>query len=412
MSLATNLTDKKILLGVTGGIAAYKAVYLLRLLKQAGAEVRVVMTPSATQFVTALTFETLSEHKVHIHMFEGDDKLGATSAVEHIDLAKWPDLIVIAPLTANTLANFARGNAEDLLANVVTAFAGRVLIAPAMNDVMWNNPATQENLTIVSNRGFQIVPPGDGDLACGYEATGRMAEPDEIFVAVTEQLDQPLSKIRVLVSVGGTEEDIDPVRVISNRSSGKMGFAMAEAARDLGADVTVVAANTSVMPPSGVTVNRVRTTAEMSHALKEAFVETDVLIMCAAVSDFKPIATLDSKKKKADNWSVDLEPTEDILQALGKIKGQRLIVGFALETDNVEANALDKLKRKNCDIIVVNNPNVEGAAFSHETNVVTIYDTTGKLYESNGPESKRGIARKILELLRAQHAFKKITIDS
>lgn len=392
-----SLTGKKILLGVTGGIAAYKAVYLLRLLKRAGADVKVVMTDAATEFVTALTFESLSEHPVQLRMFEGEGKsAGAVSPIEHIDLAKWPDLVVVAPCTANTLANLAHGKADDLLATIVSAYRGPVMLAPAMNDVMWENEGTQENVRLLSDRGYRVAPPEKGDLACGYEATGRMAEPETIFAAVQTLLDSPWRGVRVLVSVGGTEEDIDPARVVSNRSSGKMGFAMAEAARDLGADVTVVAARTSVAPPHGVRITRVRTSEEMSRALKDAFAKTDVLVMVAAVSDFRPAAPLAQKKKSSDTWTLELVKTEDILAALGAEKGKRVIVGFALETDDAEQNARAKLAKKQCDLVVLNRPD---AAFGRDTNVVTVYDASGAVYTNPTAESKRELARRILELV-------------
>jgi phosphopantothenoylcysteine decarboxylase/phosphopantothenate--cysteine ligase len=396
-----SLAGKKILLGVTGGISAYKSVFLLRLFKKAGAEVKVVMTEAATEFVTALTFESLSEHPVHVHMFEGEGKsAGAISPVEHIDLAKWPDLIVIAPATANTLANFVHGRADDLLATIVSAYQGPVMLAPAMNDVMWENAATQENMRVLSDRGFRVAPPEKGDLACGYEATGRMAEPETIFAAVQTMFSSPLRGKKVLVSVGGTEEDIDPVRVISNRSSGKMGFAVAEAARDAGADVTVVAARTSVAAPYGVRIVRARTSAEMSKALKSEFKGADVLFMVAAVSDFKPAATMAQKKKSGEGWTLELAKTDDILAALGADKGKRVVVGFALETEDEEQNARAKLAKKHCDIVVLNKP---GDAFGLDTNVVTIYNAQGAMYQSRTPESKREIARKLMDLIPFAH---------
>lgn len=392
-----SLEGKKILLGVTGGIAAYKAVYLLRLFKRAGADVRVVMTEAACEFVTALTFESLSENKVHIRMF-GEQSSGTVSPIEHIDLARWPDVAVVAPCTANTIAKFVHGKADDLLATLVTAYEGRVVIAPAMNDGMWNNAANQDNIAVLSNRGYVVVPPERGDLACGYEATGRMAEPETVYSRVEKLLASEFAGVRVLVSAGGTQEDIDPVRVISNRSSGKMGFAVAEAARDMGADVTVVVAGTAVPPPLGVRVLRVRTSAEMSASLSKEFAGCEVLVMAAAVSDFRP-AQVRGSKVKGDSLTLELARTEDILASLGGKKGTRSVVGFALETDDAEANALEKMRKKNCDLMVVNDPNVEGAAFGHDTNVVTVYGTEGKVYESESPEPKRAIARRIMALV-------------
>jgi phosphopantothenoylcysteine decarboxylase/phosphopantothenate--cysteine ligase len=272
------------------------------------------------------------------------------------------------------------------------------MLAPAMNDVMWENAGTQENMRILSERGFRVAPPEKGDLACGYEATGRMAEPETIFAAIETLFNSPWAGRRVLVSTGGTEEDIDPVRVISNRSSGKMGYAVAEAARDLGAQVTVVAAHTSVAPPYGVRIVRVRTSAEMSQALQGEFKNADALFMVAAVSDFKPAFVNPQKKKSGEGWSLDLVKTEDVLAALGKDKGSRVVVGFALETEDEEQNAMAKLARKHCDLVVLNRPD---AAFGHDTNVVSIYDAKSRLYESAAPESKRLIARRLMELSAA-----------
>ncbi|HXV14798.1 MAG TPA: bifunctional phosphopantothenoylcysteine decarboxylase/phosphopantothenate--cysteine ligase CoaBC [Candidatus Krumholzibacteria bacterium] len=392
-----SLSGKKILLGVTGGISAYKSVFLLRLFKKAGADVKVVMTEAAAEFVTPLTFESLSEHPVHIRMFEGEGRsAGAISPVEHIDLAKWPDLVVVAPATANTLANFVHGRADDLLATIVSAYQGPIMLAPAMNDVMWENAATQENMRILSDRGFRVAPPEKGDLACGYEATGRMAEPETIFAAAQTLFSSPLRGKKVLVSVGGTEEDIDPVRVISNRSSGKMGFAVAEAARDAGADVTVVAARTSVAAPHGLRIVRVRTGDEMAKALKAEFKNADALFMVAAVSDFKPASTMAQKKKSGEGWTLELSKTDDILASLGADKGKRVVVGFALETEDEEQNARAKLAKKHCDFVVLNKP---GDAFGLDTNVVSVFDATGAVYQSKAPESKREIARKLLDLI-------------
>jgi phosphopantothenoylcysteine decarboxylase/phosphopantothenate--cysteine ligase len=407
--MSNALAGKKILLGVTGGIAAYKAVYLLRLMKTSGADVRVVMTEAACEFVDPLTFETLSDHPVHIKMFGPGGDTGSTSPVEHIELAKWPDAVVVAPTTANTLSKFITGAADDLLTSIVSAYDGRIVVAPAMNDVMWRNAATQDNVRALSGRGYRIVPPGTGDLACGYEAEGRMAEPEAIVDFVERLFTSDFARLRVLVSVGGTEEDIDPVRVLSNRSSGKMGFAVAEAARDRGAQVTVVTARVSVPLPLGVRVIQVRTSAEMSRALKEAFVESDMLVMAAAVSDFKPAATLERKKKKSKTWTLEFIPTEDVLEALGRMKGKRFVIGFAVETENLDENARKKLAAKNCDLLVVNNPLEEGAAFDHDTNVVTVYNPQGPVLTS-GLQSKREIADLVLDTARKEKAFQKILV--
>ena len=293
-------------------------------------------------------------------MFEGEGKSsGTVSPIEHIDLAKWPDLIVIAPATQNTIAAFAHGRADDLLATVVSAYRGPVMLAPAMNDVMWENAATQENMRLLSERGFRVAPPEKGDLACGYEATGRMAEPETIFGAVETLFDSRWKGRRVLVSVGGTEEDIDPVRVISNRSSGKMGFAVAEAARDLGAEVTVVAARTSVAPPHGVRVVRVRTSEEMSRALHDAFDTSR-----RAGDDGRDLRLQAGHATRAEEEvgrRVDPRSGEDRRRAGIARSAQRAIapiVGFALETENEENNARAKLAKKQCDLVVLNRPEV------------------------------------------------------
>ncbi len=400
------LEGKRVLLGVTGGIAAYKAAYLLRLLRKEDAQVKVVMTESACEFVAPLTFEALSENPVHIRMFGSAGERGTVSPIEHIDLARWPDLVVVAPTTANTIAKFAGAAADDLLSTVVCAFDGPVVLAPAMNDVMWRNPSTQSNLSKLAARGFRVVPPERGELACGYESEGRMAEPDEIVELVKTVCNSDFAGLNVLVSAGGTEEDLDPVRVISNRSSGRMGFALADAARNKGARVTVVAARSSVLPPVGVRLVRVRTSSEMSQVLHEEFPRHDVLIMAAAVSDYRPTMRFD-QKRKGDVWALELERTEDILASLGKLKGSRFIIGFALETENVERNAERKRDEKHCDLMVVNNPLEPGAGFEHETNAVTIYNSGGRVL-STGVKSKREIADVILETARKEKAFQEI----
>jgi phosphopantothenoylcysteine decarboxylase/phosphopantothenate--cysteine ligase len=396
------LEGKKILLGVTGGIAAYKSVFLLRLLRNEGARVKVVMTESACEFVAPLTFEALSENTVHVRMFGAGTERDTVSPIEHIDLAKWPDLALIAPSTTNTIAKFALGGADDLLSTVVSAYDGPVVLAPAMNDVMWRNPSTQSNLRTLTGRGFRVVPPESGQLACGYESEGRMAEPERIVDFVKTVCNSGFAGLKVLVSAGGTMEDLDPVRVISNRSSGRMGFALAEAARDRGAEVTLVAASVSVPPPVGVRLIRVRTSADMSKALRERFPQCDILIMAAAVSDFRMKSPL-ANKKKGNTWTLELTRTEDILESLGRMKKAQYIVGFALETENIEENAEQKRLKKNCDLMVVNNPLEPGAAFEHETNAVTIYNNKGRVL-STDLKSKHEIADIILEKVREEKA--------
>ena len=275
-----------------------------------------------------------------------------------------------------------------------------------MNDVMWRNPATQANLRKLASRGFRVVPPERGELACGYESEGRMAEPEQIADFIKTVCSSSFASLNVLVSAGGTEEDLDPVRVISNRSSGRMGFALAEAARSRGARVTVVAARVSVPPPVGVRLIRVRTSSEMSQVLHREFPEHDVLVMAAAVSDFRPASPLEQKQKDA-SWTLELTRTEDILASLGGIKGDRFIIGFAVETENLDRNAQRKLAGKNCDLMVANNPREEGAAFEHETNAVTIYNSAGKVL-STGLKSKHEIADIVFETASREKAFQKI----
>ena len=400
------LEGKRILLGVTGGIAAYKSALLLRLLRKEGAQVKVLMTESACEFVAPLTFEALSENPVHIRMFDSAGQQDTVSPIEHIDLARWPDLAVVAPTTANTIAKFAGAAADDLLSTVVCAFDGPVVLAPAMNDVMWRNPSTQSNLEKLAARGFRVVPPERGELACGYESEGRMAEPDRIVEAVRTVCNAGFAGLRVLVTAGGTEEDLDPARVISNRSSGRMGFALAEAARNRGARVTVVAARVSVQPPVGVRLVRVRTSAEMMRVLHEEFPRHDVLVMAAAVSDYRPVSPLD-RKNKADRWTLELERTEDILASLGELKGDRFIIGFAVDTEDVEQNARRKRDEKHCDLMVVNNPLQPGAGFEHDTNAVTIMNSRGEVLHT-GLKSKHEIADVILETARKEESFQKI----
>jgi phosphopantothenoylcysteine decarboxylase/phosphopantothenate--cysteine ligase len=399
------LEGKKLLLGVTGGIAAYKSVYLLRLLRGEGAQVKVIMTESACEFVGPLTFEALSENPVHIRMFSGGAERGSVSPIEHIDLAKWADLVIVAPVTAHTIAKFAGAAADDLLSTIVCAYEGPVVLAPAMNDVMWKNPSTRANLERLAARGYRVVPPGSGELACGYESEGRMAEPAAIVDFVKTVCSSDFASLAVLVSAGGTEEDIDPVRVITNRSSGRMGFALAEAARNRGARVTVVAGRVAVGPPPGVAVVRVRTSAEMSRVLHEEFSRHDVLIMCAAVSDFRPASRLDHKQK-GPGWTLKLVRTEDILESLGRAKGSKFVIGFAVETEDAESNARQKLAKKSCDLMVMNNPLEQGAAFEHDTNAVTIFSKAGKVL-STGLLGKHEIADIILETARNQTAFPK-----
>jgi len=398
------LTGKKIVLGVCGGIAAYKAAELLRLLMQEGADVRVMMTAAASRFITPLTLRTLSGHPVLTALYEEDrgDTGGDVdrSGVEHIELVKGADLVVIAPGTANTLAKAAWGLADDALSTVLLAASTEIVWAPAMNHRMWNNPVTQDNLERLRRLGHQFVGPEEGWMACREHGKGRMAEPETILRHVIQLIGHPqdLAGVRVLVTAGRTEEDLDPVRFITNRSSGRMGIAVAEEALARGAEVTLLAGALDVPPPSGVHVERVRTARELAGAARRYFEDCDVLVMAAAVGDFRAAAEAPHKIKRAEAGTVlELAANPDILADLASSRtpGQ-VLVGFALETRSPEKAGRDKLKRKGVDLMVVNDPTVAGAAFGGETNVVTLLEA-GRPARKLPVLPKREVAQKILD---------------
>ena len=392
------LTRRKILLGVTGGIAAYKSADLLRRLRTMGAEVTVVMTPAACEFVGPLTFETLSGNPVHTEIFPKP----RTPEIAHIALAHWPDLIVIAPATANTVGRIAAGLADDLLSALVMASTAPVLLAPAMETNMYRNPIVAENLDRLRRLGYRTVGPGTGFLASGGEGVGRMAEPGEIAEAIVDALTATteFEGRRFVVTAGRTEEDIDPVRFLTNRSTGKMGYAVAERARRRGAGVTLVSGPTELPAPAGVEIVRVRSVAQMRDAVTEAFRGADALVMSAAVLDFRAAQVAPSKiKKTGKGLTLDLAPTEDFLVTLGRDKGDRVVVGFAMETENGVANARKKLESKHLDLIVLNDLTVEGAGFGVDTNVVTLIDRDGSV--SDLPKlSKAEVADHILDRIK------------
>ncbi len=365
---------KKVLLSVSGGIAAYKAVEVLRGLQRLGIDVRVIMTRAATRFVQPLTFEALSHKRVHVELFpeSGDPD------VLHVELAGWPDAVVVAPATADLLGKAANGLADDLVSCVLLATDRPVLAAPAMETSMYEHPAVQQNLAALWGCGYTFIGPDSGPLASGASGVGRMAEPVAIVEAVDALLSdrsQDLLGRRLVVTAGRTEEDIDPVRFITNRSTGKMGYAVAARARARGAAVTLVSGPTDLTPPRGVEHVPVRTVAEMDGATRSAFETADGLIMTAAVLDFRPESVAKGKIKKSDDGlRLDLKTTNDFLVDLGANKGSRLVVGFAMETDDAEANARKKLVDKHLDMIVLNDLNTEGAGFGVDTNVVTLID--------------------------------------
>ncbi len=370
-----SLNGKKVLVGLTGGIACYKVPYLVRFLGKAGVEVRVIMTESATKLITPLTLETVSRHQVYTSMFSEREFVGT----RHIDLANWPDLIVVAPSTANFLGKIASGISDDLLTTVVCASPKPMLIAPAMNPGMWNNPVTQRNYGTLKELGYMFAGPAEGEMAERQFGVGRMVEPQELFETVKQFFEddskkKPLNGRKILVTAGPCREPIDPVRYISNRSSGKMGYAIAEAASQLGAEVTLISGPTALSAPSGVRMVPVERTSEMRDAVLNEFSGTDCLIMAAAPSDFTPAHEAEQKLKRSDkSLQLILEPTADILKGIAKEKrpGQ-VVVGFAVETENDEANARRKLAEKQLDLIVLNNPTTPGAAFDHDTNQVIL----------------------------------------
>lgn len=370
--------DLHIVIGITGGIAAYKSLSLIRLFKKAGAEVKVVATPHALEFVTPLTLQTLSQNNVYSDMFGTAEHVD----VEHISLAEWADAVVVAPATANIIGKLANGIADDALSTMLLACTCPVFMAPAMNKNMLAHPAVQQNLQTVQQRGVTLIGPDAGFLACGTTGEGRMKEPEEIFTTVWDVLTatQDLKGKRALVTAGPTYEPIDPVRFIGNHSSGLMGFALARALARHGAKVTLVTGPTNYQVDNPM-IERVdvRTAAQMLKACQKAAPAADIIIMSAAVADYTPETVAPEKIKKHDEKLVlSLKKTTDILATLGKQKSEnQCIVGFALETEHEEDNALSKLKNKNADLIVLNSLRNEGAGFQCKTNLVTILDRNG-----------------------------------
>jgi phosphopantothenoylcysteine decarboxylase/phosphopantothenate--cysteine ligase len=364
----------KIALGVSGGIAAYKAAEILRLLQDRGIRVQVVMTAGAQEFVRPLTFAALSGEKVITEMFgTAQSQANVDAAIEHIAVAQSIDALLVAPATADVLARFAQGIANDFLSTLYLATTAPVVVAPAMNINMWNHPATQANLSILRQRGVRIVEPGEGYLACGMTGSGRLAENEKIVTAVMEALgaSQDLAGETVLVTAGPTREKIDPVRYLTNRSSGRMGYAIAEAALRRGARVLLVSGPTAIEAPGAAEFTRVETAEEMHAAVLKLLPESTIVIKTAAVADFRPKAAAQKIKRKGDT-TLELEPTADILSAVARHKTSQIVIGFAAETENVLENARKKLASKELDAIVVNDVLREGIGFDSERNAVTI----------------------------------------
>ena len=394
------LTGKEIVLGVTGGIAAYKAAEVVSRLRKMGASVHVIMTENARQFITPLTLETLSGNPVVHDTFERP----ATWEVEHIALAKRAEVFVIAPATANILAKMACGIADDMLSTTVLATKAPVLVAPAMNTGMWTAPATRQNVETLRQRGVCFVGPEAGFLACGDEGSGRMSEPAAIVEAIEAILcpRRDMEGLRVMVTAGGTRERLDPVRYIGNDSSGKMGFALAEAARARGAEVTLVCGHTTAKRPEGIPATEVESTCELYDAVLERAAEQDVIIQAAAPADYRPAHPSAQKIKKQAGEGITLELVEnpDIAAAVGAAKrpGQTL-VGFAAETEHLLDNARRKLDRKNLDMIVANDVSRPGAGFNVDTNIATLLTRSGAV--ECPLQSKQALAERILDEIMA-----------
>ena len=395
----------RILLGVTGGIAAYKSADLVRRLRERGAEVQVVMTAAATEFVTPLTFQALSGRPVRTSLWDA----AAEASMGHIELARWADRVLVAPATADFIARLAHGIADDLLSTLCLATESPIAIAPAMNRVMWTNAATQANVATLASRGIAILGPGEGGQACGETGAGRMLEPAELADLLLDRSPAPtprpvgsLAGRKVVVTAGPTRERIDPVRFITNRSSGKMGYAVAAAARDAGAEVVIVSGPVNLPAPDGVRRVCVETAEQMLAAVNEELAGTDVFIAAAAVSDYRPLQVSAEKiKKTSDSLLLALSRTPDILATVAAGDPRPFVVGFAAETLNVERNALAKLEGKRLDMIAANQVG-DGLAFDCDDNALTVYWPDGKLELPRA--GKAELAARLIEVIAERHA--------
>ncbi len=391
------LQGKKILLGITGSIAAYKSIYLVRLLVKAGAEVKVVVTPAAKDFVSTLTLSTLSRNPVQVDLFNEQ------SWANHVMLGRWADVMVIAPLSCNTLAKMANGQCDNLLLATYLSATCPVIVAPAMDEDMWHHPATKGNLKKLESVGNKIIPVEKGDLASGLYGEGRMAEPEQIldFITTNFFLTRPLEGKKAFVTAGPTYEPIDPVRFIGNNSSGKMGLAIAKELHHRGADVTLIMGPSQLdITANGIAVVKVKTAEEMYRASNDAFERMDIAVMAAAVADYSPIEQAKEKiKKKEETLTIELTKTKDILKSLGeKKKTGQVLVGFALETNNEKQHAMEKLQSKNADMIVLNSLNDIGAGFGYDTNKITIFEKGGQEFTFD-TKSKNEVAKDIVDTI-------------
>jgi len=395
------LTEKKILVGVTGGIAAYKAAEVVRCLRKLNALVHVAMTKSATEFITPLTLQSLSSNPVYCDLFD-EPKLWN---VEHIALAEHVDAVIIAPATANILAKMAMGLADDFLSTVLLATRAPIFVAPAMNHAMYHHPATQVNLALLKERGIQVIGPDTGFQACGTNGDGRMSEPVEIAESLVRFFTGSdwLRGKKALVTAGGTQEPLDPVRYLGNRSSGLMGYAIAEALQEAGAETFLVSAPTDLPTPYGVTRISVRTALEMHDAVLRLFPEMNVVVKAAAVADYRPLVEAVQKiKKTGTSLTLELVPNPDILAELGQKKTSQLLIGFAAETENLMANAQHKMKQKNVNLLVANDITKPGAGFGSPTNIVSFLFPDGRridLPQMSKLEVARHLIREIAKLL-------------
>jgi phosphopantothenoylcysteine decarboxylase / phosphopantothenate---cysteine ligase len=403
----------RVALGVSGGVAAYKAAELVRRLQQDGIDVQVVMTKSAQEFVTPLTFAALTGQKVITEMFGGESAAAnVESAIEHIAVAQRIDLLVVAPATANVIAKMARGVADDFLTTLYLATTAPVVVAPAMNVNMWEHAATQENIDALRARGVHVVPPEEGYLACGMTGAGRLAGVEAIARAVRGRLgiEHDLENETIIVTAGPTCEDIDPVRYLTNRSSGKMGYAVAEVATRRGARVVLISGPTRLDAPDGVEFVSVRSAEQMQAAVLQHLDRTTAVIMAAAVADYRPVTPEPKKLKRRDGRvNLELESTPDILAGITQNKGDKIVVGFAAETDHVAEHARAKLKSKKADLIVANDVTAEGSGFDHDTNIVTFYSRDG--HETAFPRMpKIDIAHRLLDrVLELRRAGREIS---
>ncbi|CAM3414283.1 bifunctional phosphopantothenoylcysteine decarboxylase/phosphopantothenate--cysteine ligase CoaBC [Aeromicrobium ponti] len=390
------LTGKKILLCVTGGIAVYKAAALTSKLTQAGADVKVILSDSAAKFVAPLTFQALSRNDVYTDTFDEKD----SKVIAHIDLADWADLILVAPATANVIGKLANGIADNMITTTLLAATSPIWIAPAMNVHMYSHPAVQKNIETLYSFGCRFIEPSEGYLACGYVGKGRLEEPEKITETISLFFSKPkqdLAGRKVVITAGPTREKIDPVRYITNHSSGKMGYAIAEEAVAAGAEVTLISGPVSIKAPDGVKLINIESAEEMYHAAMEEYENANIVIKTAAVSDYRPKVCFSQKMKKQPGDEVlELERTKDILFELGQKKKGQILIGFAAETERVDVYAKGKLKKKNADMIVANNVTSEGAGFGTDTNIVTLFKKDGTS-EELPLMSKKDVAAKILQ---------------